>query len=202
MVKIDNNIFYSIGTGFYKEKSSRFISYSFSVMVFNDIKNYLGQLKEKYPDSNHICYAYRLLSGKIINEFATDAGEPKGSSGIPILNNLKRKKLINSAVFVVRYFGGKKLGIQGLIHAYSASTLDCLENSKIGPWIKNNIYILEIKYELLGIVEKIIDNNNGKIIDKNFSEKIQITVELIDKNSELFLNSFSDLKSVKIIDKN
>ena len=171
-------------------------------MVFNDIKNYLGQLKEKYPDSNHICYAYRLLSGKIINEFATDAGEPKGSSGIPILNNLKRKKLINSAVFVVRYFGGKKLGIQGLIHAYSASTLDCLENSKIGPWIKNNIYILEIKYELLGIVEKIIDNNNGKIIDKNFSEKIQITVELIDKNSELFLNSFSDLKSVKIIDKN
>ena len=102
MAEIDNNIFLQTGEGVYKEKSSTFSAYTFHVESLLDVKTYLAKFKEKFPDANHICYAYRLLAGNTINEFATDAGEPKGSSGNPILNQLKRKELINSAVFVVR----------------------------------------------------------------------------------------------------
>lgn len=202
MAEIDNNIFLQTGQGAYKEKSSTFTSYSFSVNNLNDVKFHLLELKEEYPDANHICYAYRLLAGNVINNFATDAGEPKGSSGIPILNHLKREELINSAVFVVRYFGGTKLGVPGLMHAYGKATLDCLNNSKIGPWIKKDIYIIETNYQSLGIVEKTIRDYNGENIGKDFSDKIQISVGIIENKSDSFFNSFIELKNVKILKKN
>ena len=202
MAEIDNNIFLKTGQGAYKEKSSTFTSYSFSVVNLDEVKFHLMELKEKYPDANHICYAYRLLAGNVVNDFSTDAGEPKGSSGIPILNHLKRYKLINSAVFVVRYFGGTKLGIPGLIYAYSEATLDCLNNSKIGPWIKMDAFSIETNYESLGIVEKIIRDFSGENICKDYSDKIQISLDIIEEDSDLFFNSFTELKNVKILKKN
>lgn len=201
MAEINNNIFLQTGEGVYKEKSSTFSAYTFHVENLLDIKTYLAKFKEKFPDANHICYAYRLLAGNTINEFATDAGEPKGSSGIPILNQLKRKELINSAVFVVRYFGGTKLGIPGLIHAYGEATLESLKASKIGPWIKKDSYSIETNYETLGIVEKIIRDYFGENINKDFSDKIQISVDIIKENSDSFFNSFTELKKVKILKK-
>ena len=101
----------------YKQLNSKFYGYLYSVSSIDDIKKHLNQLKEKYPDCSHICYSYRLFNGfnllKDINisEFSNDDGEPRGSAGPPILKILKRYDMINTVIFIVRYFGGKKLWI-------------------------------------------------------------------------------------------
>ena len=188
--------------GEYREKSSIFLSFSFSINSFDDVKSNLKELKDRFSDASHICYAYRLIAGNVINEFSTDAGEPKGSSGIPILNNLKRHELINSVVFVVRYFGGSKLGIPGLIHAYGESALNCLNISHIGPWIKKDNFRIKSNYESLGIVEKIIKQFDGIILNKDYSNVINITLEIKRMSSSNFENHFTELKYVEIIKEN
>lgn len=202
IIQLDNNVLITNGKGEYREKSSTFTSFSFGINSYNEVKSKLKELKEKYLDASHICYAYRLLSGNVINEFATDAGEPKGSSGIPILNNLKRHELINSAVFVVRYFGGTKLGIPGLIHAYGESALNCLNNSQIGPLIKKDNFQIKSNYESLGIVEKIIKQFDGIILNKDYSDEINITLEIKRISSSNFENHFTELKYVEITKEN
>ena len=107
--------------GKYSEKGSTFTALTLPVASLGQVKYELNNLREQYPDANHICYGYRIKEGDRVDEFATDAGEPKGSSGIPILNVLKRNQLVNVVIFVIRYFGGSKLGIPGLIHAYGTA---------------------------------------------------------------------------------
>lgn len=135
----------------------------------------------------------------MIDEFSTDAGEPNGSSGIPILNQLKRHELVNTSIFVVRYFGGSKLGIPGLINAYGLSSLDCLKNSQVIPWIKTDIFELISNYESFGLVEKIINLYQGKILEKDFKENITLQVEIIQKSSIKFKQEFNEFRYVKII---
>jgi len=202
ITKIDNNILITNGRGEYKEKNSTFTSFAFIIKCFEDVKSHLRELKDEYPDSSHICYAYRLIAGNIINEFATDAGEPKGSSGIPILNNLKRQKLVNSVIFVVRYFGGSKLGIPGLIHSYGQSAINALANSKIEQWIKKDVFLLSLNYESLGIVENIIKQFNGIVLTKEFSENVNMSLEIERDYSLKFEREFLELKFVKIIKEN
>ena len=104
-------------TGEYKEKGSSFHAVSERVSSVKHIKSILLTLKEQFSDASHICYAYRIKQGKSLDEFASDAGEPNGSAGIPILNVLKRNQIVNTVIFFIRYFGGTKLGVPGLIHA-------------------------------------------------------------------------------------
>ena len=139
-----------------------------------------------------------MLNNNVIDEFSTDAGEPKGSSGIPILNELKRNELINTCIFVVRYFSGSKLGIPGLIHAYGTSALDCIKNSQIQRWIKKDLFEVDSNYESFGMIEKIIITFNGEIVEKYFQEKIKLRVKIKQELSIDFLSQFNELKFVKI----
>ena len=139
-----------------------------------------------------------MLNNNVIDEFSTDAREPKGSSGIPILNELKRNELINTCIFVVRYFGGSKLGISGLIHAYGTSALDCIKNSQIQPWIKKDLFEVNSNYESFGMLEKIIFTFNGEIVEKDFQDKIKLRVKIKQELSIEFLSQFNELKFVKI----
>ena len=107
--------------GRYNEKGSTYSALAIPVSDVAEVKTNLHQLKKQFPDASHICYGYRVKENDRLDEFATDAGEPKGSSGIPILNVLKRKHLVNVVIFVIRYFGGSKLGIPGLINAYGTA---------------------------------------------------------------------------------
>ena len=116
-------------TAVYKEKGSSFLAIVQPVSIVNDIKSKLINLKEEYPDANHICYAYRIKMGQRLDEFSSDAREPIGSAGQPIINALKRQNLLNAAIFVIRYFSGTKLGIPGLIHAYKTSAEDAIQNA-------------------------------------------------------------------------
>ena len=107
----------TLSRGDYCEKGSKFHAFAIPAIGEEDIKRAQKYLKDTYPDARHICTAYRIMAGEQIKEFAGDDGEPRGSAGTPILNVLKRQELVNSAIFVVRYFGATKLGIPGLINA-------------------------------------------------------------------------------------
>lgn len=87
-----------------------------------EAKKFISTISKKYQDATHNCYAYRILNNGNIIEFSSDGGEPSGTAGLPILNTLRKNDLINSAVVVIRYFGGVKLGVRGLIDAYSQAT--------------------------------------------------------------------------------
>ena len=108
--------------GSYHVSRSKFLAYAFPVDSREGLAEKLSGIKTLHPKAKHHCYAYRILDKDEITEYASDAGEPPGSAGQPILGELRRNHLINVIVIVVRYFGGTKLGIPGLIHAYREST--------------------------------------------------------------------------------
>ncbi len=158
----------------------------------------MNQLKEKFSDLSHICYGYRLIENNVETEFFTDATEPKGSSGLPILNQLRKFKLINTSIFVVRYFGGSKLGIPRLIHAYGMSAKNCILNSIIELRVKIDKFEINSNYESYGIVENIINKFEGQILEKDFQEKIILRVAIKEKFVKGFQRQFNELKTVSL----
>ena len=132
---------FSISEGKYNEKGSTFSAIAIPVSSAAAIKNKLSELKEQFPDASHICYGYRIKEKERLDEFATDASEPNGSAGQPILNVLKRNQLVDTAIFVIRYFGGTKLGIPGLIHAYGKAAECAIETGKLKKWVLCNNYL-------------------------------------------------------------
>ena len=168
----------SSSNGMYTEKGSLFKSTSFPIKSFNEIKRIQGLLKKQFADASHLCYAYRLKSGDRLDEFSSDSGEPNGSAGIPILNVLKRKKLIDSAIIVLRYYGGKKLGIPGLIHAYGKAAEHSITAEKIRPWFKRVIIVLIFPFELHKKVEMIIKKYNARIKEQTYTNSIEIILEI------------------------
>lgn len=116
--------------GLYKEKGSKFLAFAFPVSTEADVKMRLESLRKKYFDARHHCYAYRLgVDGQ--NFRANDDGEPNHSAGDPILGQLRSKDLTNTLIVVVRYFGGVKLGVGGLIAAYRLAAEAALMNNRV-----------------------------------------------------------------------
>ena len=107
-------------------KKSKFYGYSFSVTKQEQVLEILAKLKKEHKKATHICYAYKIIDGQEYVKF-NDDGEPNGTAGRPILNVIEKKKLSNIVVFVVRYFGGIKLGAGGLVRAYTNCASDLLK---------------------------------------------------------------------------
>ena len=172
--------------GKYSEKGSTFTALTLPVASLGQVKNELNNLREQYPDANHICYGYRIKEGDRVDEFATDAGEPKGSSGLPILNVLKRNQIVDAVIFIVRYFGGNKLGIPGLINTYGTAAEKTIENAKVKKWIQLERISFIYNYDLQNRVDSVLQKFKVKIINTNFGEFIQVELEVeVEKNEEL-----------------
>ena len=172
--------------GKYSEKGSTFMALTLPVASLGQVKNELNNLREQYPDANHICYGYRIKEGDRVDEFATDAGEPKGSSGIPILNVLKRNQLVNVVIFVIRYFGGSKLGIPRLINAYGTAAEKTIENAKVKKWVQLERISFVYNYDLQNKVDSVLQKFKVNIIKSDFGEFIQVELEIeVEKNEEL-----------------
>ena len=187
--------------GKYQVKGSKYYSFAFPVNDISNLKYHLQNLKIDHKKSSHICYAYRLLVDKQINDFATDAGEPRGSAGIPILNVLKRNKLINTAIFVVRYYGGTKLGIPGLINSYSTAANNVISNIKIIKFVKlvDVEFYFEMKYSSL--MNSIIKKYDAIFIEKFFFNQANYTISIQEKYKSKFIDDIKNItkNEVKII---
>ncbi|RLC45818.1 MAG: hypothetical protein DRH57_07310 [Candidatus Cloacimonadota bacterium] len=177
-------------------KKSRFFSRILFVSSNVEIENILQHIKREYKNSTHIVYAYRLNKGNYIEDYFTDAGEPKYSSGPPILQHLQQKNLVNVLLVVIRYYGGIKLGIGGLIRAYSESASIAIKNAKI---IEKVIYYkiaVSTDYENIGNTIKLIKKNNGRIVDVKYGEQI----EVITKITKDQFGKFSNFRIIEKLD--
>ena len=172
--------------GKYNEKGSTFFAIAISVSSAAAIKNKLSELKEQFPDASHVCYAYRIKAGNRLDEFAADAGEPNGSAGQPILNVLKRNYLVNSAIFVSRYFGGTKLGIPGLIRVYGKVAELAIEKAVIKNWVQLERISFTYNYDIQNKVDAVLQQFNVNILKAEFGETIKSDLEIeVEKTDEL-----------------
>ena len=181
--------------GKYKEKGSSFHAVSEPASSADHVKSILLTLKEQFPDASHICYAYRIKKGKSLDEFASDAGEPNGSAGISILNMLKRNQIVNAVIFVIRYFGGTKLGVSGLIHAYKTSAENAIVNTKLIPWLEKKRFLVTFPYKLEGIIKSILQKNQVEVIHEEFGEKIDIQLKIDAESADKFINIINELSA-------
>lgn len=180
-----------------KEKGSEFIAYAFPVQSIEDVKKALNQLKQTHSKAVHFCYAYRLgFDGKTIK--CSDDGEPAGSAGKPIQNQLLSKNLTNIAVVVVRYFGGTLLGVPGLINAYKNATAMVLQ---VVPLVEKYIeqkYTIECSYEQLNEVLRIVRLYQGKMLHQEQHLFVLLSIAIPKNRVEEFKNQIQLMYSVNV----
>jgi len=182
----------------FKEKGSKFIGYAYPVQDEDEIKEKLARLWEKYPDATHICYAFRLGTegGKYR---ANDDGEPSGSAGLPIYNQIVSKEITNVLVASVRFYGGTKLGVSGLIKAYKLSAQMVLNDAEIVEKYLTQKIKFEFPYEDQGSVMRNIDKFNAEVLKTEFTEKCTAIVRIREDNLENFLLAFEPLYGVNVV---
>ena len=161
-------------------KKSKFITH---ICPFEEFDDMMKDLKLKHSKARHFVYAYRYLNKfEQIVENCSDDGEPKGTSGRPSLKVLNGAKIVNSAVIIVRYFGGIRLGTGGLVKAYSDAVNLVCEASIFKTYEKLEIKVLKLKYSQLSQMEYILNSYKIKIKSKQFDENINLTlVSTIEK---------------------
>lgn len=176
--------------GLYKEKGSKFIAYAFPINDAEESKEKLAEVAELHPKARHICTALLIGQGDEEYYLSNDDGEPANSAGAPILGQIRSHGITNAFVAVVRYFGGTKLGIGGLIHAYKTATADALENNKIITVEPTFSFQFEVGYDILGEILSIIDRNNLNAEQEHKSQtalvRIQCKEEDLDSTKSLF----------------
>ena len=170
--------------GLYKDNGSRFISLAYPVQNEQEIKALIDAAKKEYHDASHHCFAYRLgLEGE--NCRSADDGEPAGSAGRQILSQILSASLSDILVVVVRYFGGVKLGIPGLIRAYRSSTADALNSARIVEKVASDRYRLVFPYEKLPQVMKIAKDmdlgQSNRVFDNECSLDLCVRRNLQDE---------------------
>ncbi|MEQ8358936.1 MAG: YigZ family protein [Cytophagales bacterium] len=185
------------GEGLYKEKGSKFIGHAMRVDTEKEFKEAIEKLQQKYHDARHVCYALRI---GIKNEFIakSDDGEPMHSAADPILGQIISADLVNVAVFVVRYFGGTKLGVGGLKHAYKTAALEAINKAQIKEFIISEEFKIYFNYSNSSHVMKLIADFEAVIIDQQYDEKCYLKVELRRSLAERFISKMRELEYLGI----
>ena len=168
------------------EKKSKFICHAYHVESVEEAENILKDLRKKYHDARHNCYAYRIIKDDVSR--ASDDGEPSGTAGMPMLNILVGKNLSNILVVVTRYFGGILLGTGGLVRAYSQATTDALNIAEIiGQTLGLEARFL-VEYKDLEEIKYQMKNRKIEITKLDYNEKIEITVEGKEEDIRKIMN--------------
>src|SRR6056297_2588024 len=145
----------SKGEGLFKDKGSKFIALAIPVETEEEVKSALEEVRNAYHDARHHCYAYRL--GPLMDIYrANDDGEPSSSAGKPILGQIRSYELTNILIVVIRYFGGIKLGVGGLIQAYKTAAEEAIRNAKIIEKKLHDIYRVSFEYSEINEVMRIL----------------------------------------------
>lgn len=183
--------------GMYKEKGSKFISFAFPVRSEIDVKEKLEEVRKGYHDARHHCYAYRLGFDKMTYR-VNDDGEPSGTAGKPIFGQFLSNDLTDILVIVVRYFGGTKLGVSGLIRAYKTATIEALnENSFVEKKVLD-VYQVNFDYEQMNDVMKILKEDEINQIDQLFDLKCMVKFSVRKKYTNDVYERFRNIKNLEI----
>lgn len=184
----------------FKDKNSKFFSYCFPLNSEEDVKEIIVELKKKHHSARHWCYAFQLGVDKIHYRL-NDDGEPNNSAGAPIYGQIKSFDLTNILVVVVRYFGGVKLGVSGLINAYKTSAQLAIENCTIIEKTIDYNYFIDFDYKNMNKVMRIIKENNLSIVNQKLELNCQIEISIRKKDAEKIYALFESLFEIKISSK-
>ena len=155
-------------TAEFRDRGSRFIAYAFPINDTGAFKQYLDQVKKEHPKASHHCFAYRIGHNKLVFR-SSDAGEPSGTAGKPILGQIDSKGLTNVLVIVVRYFGGSLLGVPGLINAYKTAAALALQVTPVVQQPIEETYTLNFAYPHLNEVMILVRQMELTIEQKSIS---------------------------------
>ena len=185
------------GDALFKDKGSKFIGYAFPVTSEDEVKEHIDALKKKHHAARHWCYAWRLGIEEIRYR-ANDDGEPNNSAGNPIYGQILSNDLTNILVIVVRYFGGVKLGVGGLINAYKTSAKFILEEVVIVEKTIDVFFELNFEYQHMNKVMRIVKEQNLKLVNQKMELDCNFLISTRKKNATKVNQSFLDLRCLII----
>jgi uncharacterized YigZ family protein len=176
---------------------SRFLAWAAACQSEQEVGAFLRAIAAQHPNAHHLAYAFRVKTAEGIIPRFSDAGEPSGTAGKPILQMLEGQKLINVAVGVIRYYGGVNLGTGGLARAYGGTAKMALDAAKIVPFVEMQLLKLSINYKRVDELTNAVTKLNGKVIDKLFGDmslnkKVHVQVSLPAIETKAFLERFSE----------
>lgn len=166
------------------EKRSRFIANMFYIESVEEAENRIKQIKKKYYDAKHNCFAFNVLEDNQLKSKMSDDGEPSGTAGEPILNVINKNNLCNVLIVVTRYFGGVLLGAGGLTRAYSNASIRALEEAEIVKKEPGNVVKVEISYSDSEKFKFYCNKHNIKIVNSEYLENIFYEIEINDEELE------------------
>jgi uncharacterized YigZ family protein len=186
--------------GLYKDKGSKFFAFAYPIENEDIILNYIQQLKLKYHDARHHCYAYSL--GYNREKYRTfDDGEPSGTAGKPIYGQILSHNLHNVLIVVVRYFGGTLLGTGGLIKAYSSAANIAIENATIVEKIIGQHITLQCSYTQLSTIKYLIKINAAEIVEQHFDNRCELKIMVRKSNYSFLINQLKQIENISITSK-
>ena len=187
----------AIAEGLYKEKGSRFISFIYPVKTEEEIKDILTEIKTKYYDARHHCYAYWLGANR--ERFrANDDGEPSSTAGKPILGQIVSNDLSNVLVVVVRYFGGIKLGASGLIQAYRDAAANAILHAEIVERTVDEEIRIRFTYVVMNDVMKVLKEEEPEVLSRNFEMECEMTLSIRQKDMPQLKERLLKIESLAI----
>lgn len=181
----------------FKEKNSKFFGYAFPVTTEDEIKSILNNLRKQHFGAGHFCYAFQLGTDTLFFR-VNDDGEPSNSAGMPIYGQIQSFGLTNVLVVVVRFFGGVKLGVGGLISAYKTAAQMALEESVILEKTIDVQFQISFDYKNMNKVMRIIKEKNLEIISQQMKESCQIKIATRKKNAKIIFDIFCNLFEIEI----
>lgn len=181
----------------YKEKNSKFFGYAFPINSEEEVKEYLENIKKQHHTARHWCYAYQLGTQTVYYR-ANDDGEPNNTAGMPIYGQIQSFDLTNVLVIVVRYFGGIKLGVGGLITAYRQAAQMALEVAEIVEKTIDQHYLITFDYKDMNKVMRVLKEKNISIVNQKLELDCQIEIKVRLQNIPQTLAAFEPLYEVKI----
>ncbi|MEM5566466.1 YigZ family protein [Psychroserpens sp. AS72] len=187
----------------FKDRNSKFFGYAFPITSEDDVKQHLEDLKKQHHQARHWCYAYQLGMQEKDHVFrANDDGEPNNSAGMPIYGQIQSFEVTNILIVVVRYFGGTKLGVGGLINAYKTGAQMALEASKIVTRTVNVEYSITFDYKNMNKVMRIIKEKNLKIKNQTLELSCELIISVRLKDASSIFEIFDTLYEIDIKDLN
>lgn len=186
-----------VSEGVFKDKGSKFIALAIPVKTEEQVKEKLDEIRKQYHDARHHCYAYMLGPDKSAQRY-NDDGEPSGTAGRPIFGQIQSFDLTNILIVVVRYFGGTKLGVSGLINAYKTATKEALNSADIKELTVKDVYELHYEYPLMNDVMRIIKEDSLEVLEQDFQIRCKLIFQIRKNDSNKAYEKFDKLHGVKI----
>ncbi|MBR4843475.1 MAG: YigZ family protein [Alistipes sp.] len=181
----------------YRQLSSKFLVYAYPVETEAEIKEYLDALRKRWFDATHHCYAWRL-GAKGEHFRANDDGEPSSTAGKPILGQLLSQEITNCLVVVVRYFGGTKLGVPGLIAAYKESTALVLSECEIVERTVDVVVEVSFSYVVMNDVMRIVKDMQPRVVDQVFDNLCTMTLSIREGDSEQLIGRLDKVEGATV----